>query len=253
MSRLLRSFILLALMGISVKGVCQITADNVREGLKGKVATMKKTYYGIYPDIINSSSVSLFDAQGYIINAVNSDSLQSPAQIWKFKYDDKKKLLKLTTVKGSKILSVYTNIYDTRGYLVQQNMSTNQRTYFKPVRYFFKYNKQGQLIEIYSETYGIDIRPSKEVFTYDKNGLRITQSTYNSGGYLIDKVFMTYNENRDIIKSVYYYNVMSPDKLSTTLYNYTYDKKGNWVVKRRKDSYSNKFEIIQTRKITYHQ
>jgi hypothetical protein len=154
MSRLFRSFILLALMSVSVKGICQITADNLREGLKGKVAVEKITYYGLYPDIINSSSVSLFDAQGYIVNAVYSDSLQSPAQIWKFKYDNKKKLLKLTKIKSGKILSVYTNIYDTRGYLVQQNMSTNEADFFKPVKYFFKYNKKSQLIEVYSEKYG---------------------------------------------------------------------------------------------------
>ncbi len=252
MNRLFRALILLILMSISVKGVCQITTDNVREGLKGKVATMKMTDYGIYPDI-KSSSFSLFDAQGYIINAVYSDSLQSPAYIWKFKYDDKKRILKLTEIKGGKVQSIYTNIYDTKGHLVQQNLATNERTYFKPVKYFFKYNKQGQLIEVYCERYGVDIWPSKKVFTYDKNGLRITQSTYNSEGYLMNKAFMTYNDHRDIIKIVHYYDVMSPNVFSTNLYSYMYDKKGNWVVKKSKESNSSKFEITQTRKITYYQ
>ncbi|MBD1385759.1 hypothetical protein IDJ75_10755 [Mucilaginibacter rigui] len=251
MNNLLRSFILLVLMGISVKGVCQITADDIREGLKGKVATMKKIDYSIYPDI-ESISFSLFDAQGRIINAVYSDSVQSLGYIWKFRYDGGKKLLGLTKLKNGKIISIYTNIYDAKGNLVQQNLATNDRTYFKPVKYFFKYNKQGQLIEVYNEEYGIDINPSKKIFTYDKNGLRVTQSTYNNDGYLKDKAFMMYNGHQDIIKNVHYYDVMSPDKFSTSLYSYTYDKKGNWIVRRKKERYSNKFEIIQTRKITYH-
>jgi hypothetical protein len=251
MNNLLRSFILLVLMGMSAKGFCQITADDIREGLKGKVATMKKIDYSIYPDI-KSSSFSLFDAQGHIINAVYADSVQSSGYIWKFRYDGGKKLLGLTKVKNGKNISIYTNIYDAKGNLVQQNQATNDRTYFKPVKYFFKYNKQGQLIEAYNEEYGIDINPSKKIFTYDKNGLRITQSTYSNDGYLKDKTFMIYNGHQDIIKSVHYYDVMSPDKFSTSLYSYTYDKKGNWLVRRKKERYSNKFEIIQTRKITYH-
>jgi hypothetical protein len=252
MSKLIRGFILLAFMGMSLEGECQIFADGIKDGLKGNVATVKTNTYDLYLKTIDNRFVSAFDRQGYIINRVDADSVKLPAYIWKFKYDIKKNLLKLIKSKNGNILSVYTNIYNARGYLSQQNLTTTEQTYFKPVSYFFKYDNKGRLTEVRNEEYGIDIRPSTNVFTYDAKGLRITNEKYDRFGNLESKSFFSYNWNGDIIKKIYYPDVMSSDKSSTFIYSYTYDKRGNWLTKNVTDYKSNKPELLQQRQITYY-
>jgi len=163
-----------------------------------------------------------------------------------YNYDNNKRLLSFYESSNGKITYKLYYRYNETGQMVLQQAYSYPESRFRPSKYIFKYDKNGQLTAMYRDEYGIDIRPSKDVYTYNSQGLKILGQTYNQYKHLQHIVAMAYNKQGDMIQLVR----ILPDEANvrkesrdTIRYVYSdYDKAGNW--RKKKEIHIRGGEII---------
>lgn len=118
----------------------------------------------------------------------------------------------------------------------------------------FLYDKKGNILEI------ITVRPNgldgeKWVFSYDKKGRLIENHRVNHKGLLHSRRKLEYNKKGDLHKRFIYDD---RDELNNVrVYEYEYDKKGNWVksdilIQGLGDNEGKEVKTTIKREITYH-
>ena len=226
---------------------CQVPLDMFKDGVRGKVRSVEINY-SYYRGSFIDKDISYFDKDGNIIDAiVNATADSGGAFHWEFKYDRYKRLISFGAVAKSGYR--YINTYNSLNQLTKQVCyGTDQ---FKVPRYFFRYNKAGQLIQIDKDEHGIHRRPSVVRYFYDKAGNKLRSNIYNENGYLTGMDFYDYNGKGDIIK-ITTYQVSDGEKVYSAKHQYIYDKKGNWIERSTYDERFNKFVTDKTRKIKYY-
>jgi hypothetical protein len=230
-----------------------ITINEFKDGVKGHVSLIETTNYNIYPNIDNKY-LSVFNTKGQITNSVYYDSSKViPSYNWIFQYNKSQKLMAFAQKKSDTVTLKYVNKFNLSGQLIEQVINFKSYRHFQPTKCIFRYNKNKQLVAVYINQRGIDIWPKAKKYIYNKKGQIVFIEHYSGYTDLESKTLMTYNKHGNVARtiSIPVTHISIESYNDTTSYAYKYDKKGNWVIKYMTDN-NKRFEIVNTRKITYY-
>ena len=111
--------------------------------------------------------------------------------------------------------------YDNKNRIMKRTyVSKNLHSY----SYTFEYTPR-QIKEFHC-TYGLC-----HINDLNENGLIIKRNEYKSNGDVHSGRIYEYNDNNDVVLEIVLWNNKETDRI---VYEYTYDDKGNWIIKNRK-------------------
>ena len=135
--------------------------------------------------------------------------------------------------------------YDSIGNkLSETSFGKNENPLFT---YYYKYDNQKNLVEVYALNSDGTILQAKKEFKYNDNKNLIETKYYDFDNSLSETTIIKYDINRNTIEST---TIDNNDKKSTSTYKYTFDKYRNWMTKT--EFYNNSPVSIIERKINYY-
>lgn len=211
-----------------------VTPDVVHDGFKGQVKKVTEKIYDAEGDAKNPE-------KGMQIQ--NTDTRYDNTgrkKVITF-YTDENNVIFKTRYKrdaiGNLILEQFINpqgdvigrtyySYDTKNVLKQIYVFDGETQLEN--RTLLKYNEQGHLCEkSLSDSYN-DIL-DKEIYTLNASGLPSKTSVYNRQKKLAEEILYEYDSHNQIITVTRFDYTEKEAEVSTTLFEYSYDDRGNWV------------------------
>lgn len=244
---------------VTLNAISQFLPEDMRAGLKGNISYVSTTRYYQYPKGILSRDIQVFDRQGRFIKCIIYDTTKKMQSDFTFQYNKDNRLISYKQYIGKVMQLKVVNIYDAAGRVILQNTYEYKYGYpnshFDLVKYTFKYDRKGLLIETDDNRYSTDVKPSKIFYKYNIKGQKIIIERRRVDFTPSDKSLLSYNKQGNVIQIV---NIdidqKAPSFSDTTLYEYKdYDKVGNWHQKTEfhiSNDVKNAGDIT-IRKITY--
>lgn len=197
-----------------------------------KTLDLKSTY--TYDDNGNAIEIAAYNALGKLSARYN------------YKYDDNGLVLVEKCYRADASFDWMKKYeYNRRGQVIEMFRDDSDDRF--DCTYIYVYNQKHQLKEEIVKD-ADRIFDKRYVFSYDRKGNRVLEESYNSRAKLYSRLQYAYDKNGNKTQMSELY---SGDKsLNQHRYDYTYDKKGNWI--RRVGFYNDKAQYIITREITYH-
>jgi len=233
----MRAIVFIISVFISGNAFCQYLPADMRQELKGNISHATTTVYYQYPDGIERQDIVVFDKQGHFTKAMFYDTAKKISSDVTFQFDKSNRLISFKQYHGKIMEAKTVNYYNALDQVNVQYLYLYQGGYpnsrFRLTKYFFTYNKANQVIKIYADQYGVDIRPYNQYFTYNASGQKLTNFKEAYALNSAQNRTYAYNKNGDLIQTIST-DPDAPIHLSDTVkYEYTgYDKAGNWLKKQ---------------------
>ncbi|MBU2558066.1 MAG: hypothetical protein KJ578_09840 [Bacteroidetes bacterium] len=176
--------------------------------------------------ILSHYYISSFDDNGNRVEDLEFDSKDKQLKKYKYSYTGDQRDTLIITDSEAKLMRTIIYSYDDNGLLANdQSYDANG----KPEKQFvYKYDEEGVLREDYSYLNSGEFN-MKFTYTYDYKGNIDRNFRFSADGNLKEVRHYKYDENNNIVSEIVKND--AGDTLKSTVYQYVYDKKNNWVEK----------------------
>lgn len=193
---------------------------------KGNVKTVKENYYTVSPHgrikiDKNRHNNYFYDPNGNIIEYVEKNESRQINYKYIYEYDSAGNRTKMYCYSHDSLRCILSSIYDDRGNEIEYKINNHKGFCLQKTTQ--KIDENGNLIEI--RTFKNDTLQSFSKASYDSNGNKLTDSTFNQNGVLIKSIEFFYNSVGEVKKMITY-NPME-NKKDSCFYSYEYDSLGN--------------------------
>lgn len=193
---------------------------------KGNVKSVKEYSYTVSPlgrikRDKNRHNYAHYDQNGNIIEYVEKNKSQQKDDKYICEYDSAGNRTKMYCYSHDSLRCILSSIYDDRGNEIEYKINNHKGFCLQKTTQ--KIDENGNLIEI--RTFKNDTLQSFSKASYDSNGNKLTDSTFNQNGVLIKSIELFYNSVGEVKKMITY-NPME-NKKDSCFYSYEYDSLGD--------------------------
>ncbi|WP_435623913.1 hypothetical protein [Flagellimonas sp.] len=186
------------------------------------------------------------NGQGVAQKAVKENSAGEIKSYWTYEYDSSDNMTEVKTYDSdNNLTNVQSNKYDENGNNIE--MLLNGPGGKKGWKYIYKYNFDNKKIEQFRYKPDGSLK-DRRTYSYDEDGNENLQFKFNPDGSFTK--FVSEYDEMDNLTVQNWYNEQDEQKHQTS-FEYVYDKKGNWISKRR--SSNGELGMVWERQIEYYE